>query len=388
MAGFVGLALFVFALSPLVVTATSGAIWTTTGSCGDPQNINHYPANSDVFINGANFAAAASVHWQIQIPGNNGTILAQGDLVTDGNGAFCVNAGTIPSGGPYQSKITINGDESKGDNFSIDAAVYPTPAYGYPTPSYAYPTPAYGYQTPQAYEYPTPSYGYQTPQYGYEYQTPAYGYEYQTPDSYEYQTPYQTPSTDLSLTKVVDDSTPTHNQNVKYTLTVTNNGPSTANNVVVNDTLPSGVSYVSADASQGSYDHNTGVWTVGTLTNGQSETLVIEVNVDASAGETVSNEACARLNQEVITDHNSENNCDSVDITVHRSSGGGGGGYSTPYSYETPYATPYATPSTPGQVLGATTGLPRTGTPLWFVMLAVGATVLLINRKAMYQLFE
>ena len=32
-----------------------GAIWTTTGSCGDPQNINHYSTGDDVYINGDNF---------------------------------------------------------------------------------------------------------------------------------------------------------------------------------------------------------------------------------------------------------------------------------------------------------------------------------------------
>ena len=89
---------------------------------------------------------------------------------------------------------------------------------------------------------------------------------------------------DLVTTKGVDDGTPDEGQSVVYLLSVTNNGPDSATNVVVTDVLPSGVSYVSEVASQGSYVSGTGVWTVGTLANGATETLSITARVDAGQG--------------------------------------------------------------------------------------------------------
>jgi LPXTG-site transpeptidase (sortase) family protein len=72
-------------------------------------------------------------------------------------------------------------------------------------------------------------------------------------------------SADLSLTKIVDDSTPQVGQDVTFTITITNDGPDQATNVVVSDQLPVGYTYVSSNPSQGSYDDTTGLWSVGTL---------------------------------------------------------------------------------------------------------------------------
>lgn len=58
-------------------------------------------------------------------------------------------------------------------------------------------------------------------------------------------------SADLSLTKVGPTSVVAGEQ-VEYTITVTNAGPSTAHDVLVQDTLPAGVSFVSVDPSTGS----------------------------------------------------------------------------------------------------------------------------------------
>ncbi len=51
---------------------------------------------------------------------------------------------------------------------------------------------------------------------------------------------------DLALTKTASPNPVLVGQNLTYTLTVTNNGPSTAANVLVNDPLPAGVTFVSA----------------------------------------------------------------------------------------------------------------------------------------------
>jgi len=84
---------------------------------------------------------------------------------------------------------------------------------------------------------------------------------------------------DVAVTKTVDDPTPNVGQDVTFTVRVTNNGPNAATNVVVHDPLPAGLEFVSATPSQGSYDPDTGNWTVGDLDPRQSATLEITVTV-------------------------------------------------------------------------------------------------------------
>ncbi|MCB0597952.1 MAG: DUF11 domain-containing protein, partial [Phaeodactylibacter sp.] len=87
---------------------------------------------------------------------------------------------------------------------------------------------------------------------------------------------------DLELDKTVDNPTPNVGSNVAFTVSLTNQGPSTATGVTVGDQLPSGYAYVSSTASQGSYNAGTGTWDVGTLAAGQSVTLTITATVNAS----------------------------------------------------------------------------------------------------------
>ncbi|MEM1093847.1 MAG: T9SS type A sorting domain-containing protein [Bacteroidota bacterium] len=85
---------------------------------------------------------------------------------------------------------------------------------------------------------------------------------------------------DLSLQKIVDNTTPTVGDNVTFTLTLLNDGPSTATGVEVTDQLPSGLAFVSANPSN-AYDDNSGVWTVGSVAAGTQAVLelVAEVTV-------------------------------------------------------------------------------------------------------------
>ncbi|HUG71519.1 MAG TPA: DUF11 domain-containing protein, partial [Pirellulaceae bacterium] len=91
---------------------------------------------------------------------------------------------------------------------------------------------------------------------------------------------------DLSLTKTVDDATPTSGQQVTFTVTVSNAGPSSATNVVVQDSLPAGLTFVSSTPSQGTFNNATGQWAVGTIANGGSATLQIVAAVTTSGAKT------------------------------------------------------------------------------------------------------
>jgi uncharacterized repeat protein (TIGR01451 family) len=94
------------------------------------------------------------------------------------------------------------------------------------------------------------------------------------------------------LTKTVSTLVSNVGHQFHYILTVRNNGPNTATNVRVNELIPAGLTFNSYTATQGIYNHITGVWTVGTLLNGASAVLRIFVTPTASvAGETVVNSA-------------------------------------------------------------------------------------------------
>ncbi len=68
---------------------------------------------------------------------------------------------------------------------------------------------------------------------------------------------------DLSLTKTVNNTAPRLNENVTFTITVSNaSGFSSATGVIVQDLLPAGLSYVS-DNGGGSYSSSSGIWTIG-----------------------------------------------------------------------------------------------------------------------------
>ena len=86
-------------------------------------------------------------------------------------------------------------------------------------------------------------------------------------------------TSDIEISKTVNNAHPNYLQNVKYTIKVHNNGPDTATGVTVTDKLPVGLKFIS---SNGNYDPATGKWTVGNLANGGEATLEITAQVVAS----------------------------------------------------------------------------------------------------------
>jgi uncharacterized repeat protein (TIGR01451 family) len=113
---------------------------------------------------------------------------------------------------------------------------------------------------------------------------------------------------DLRVTKAASNLTPAVGGQLTYTIAVTNLGPNEATSAEISDVLPPGVTFVSATASQGTYDAGTGVWTLGAIPVTVTETLSITVRIDALGP--VSNTATRQSSAPV--DPNPENDSDSA----------------------------------------------------------------------------
>jgi gliding motility-associated-like protein/uncharacterized repeat protein (TIGR01451 family) len=94
-------------------------------------------------------------------------------------------------------------------------------------------------------------------------------------------TPVPIPVSNIVVTKTVDELKPFVGNDVVFTITVTNNGPSDATGVFATDKLANGYTYVS-DNGLGAFNSNTGVWTIGNLANGDTVKLEITANVNVT----------------------------------------------------------------------------------------------------------
>jgi uncharacterized repeat protein (TIGR01451 family) len=124
------------------------------------------------------------------------------------------------------------------------------------------------------------------------------------------------PATDLAVE--ISSSVPIVGigQAFQYVVTATNNGPLDATDVVLSDTLPAGVSFVSATTDQGVVPTQAGgvvAVTFGTLAAGDSANLTIVVDPTASPGATLIDSASVAGQQ---ADPNPANNTATMDLMV------------------------------------------------------------------------
>ena len=77
----------------------------------------------------------------------------------------------------------------------------------------------------------------------------------------------------LTQDKTVNTATAHEGGTLIYTMTVGNTGTADATSVTATETLPAGVTFVSATPSTGSFDSTSGVWTIGTVATGTTQTL-------------------------------------------------------------------------------------------------------------------
>lgn len=122
-------------------------------------------------------------------------------------------------------------------------------------------------------------------------------------------------NSNLSITKISDSAVYSVGDTVTYTLTVHNAGPDDATGVVVSDTFPSTLTFVSA-VPPADYDNNTGIWTVGSLANGASAVLTITATVNAST------EGTEILNSASVTSNSSDDllsdNLAAANISINK----------------------------------------------------------------------
>ena len=100
-------------------------------------------------------------------------------------------------------------------------------------------------------------------------------------DAVEFVFELPVPPADLEIVKTASPDPALAGSDLTYTLTVTNNGPRDATSVVVNDSLPAGVTWVSTTPSQGSCSAPSGVTCeLGAIANGGTATVDIVVTVN------------------------------------------------------------------------------------------------------------
>jgi uncharacterized repeat protein (TIGR01451 family) len=89
---------------------------------------------------------------------------------------------------------------------------------------------------------------------------------------------------DIAVTQNVSNNTPVKGDTMTMTITVVNNGPDDATGVQITDNIPQGLTLLTAAASDGTYDSQTGVWNIGDLNINETATLTLTVKVNADSG--------------------------------------------------------------------------------------------------------
>jgi len=132
---------------------------------------------------------------------------------------------------------------------------------------------------------------------------------------------------DVAVSLGVNKSSVKQGELLTYTITVSNFGPGNAADVVMNNTISSGATFVSAQASKGSFTtpppNQSGVvtWYLGELSNGQATSAQLVVTVIVRGKTTITNTATVSTTS---TDSNSVNNSASITTSIASGSSKGG----------------------------------------------------------------
>jgi uncharacterized repeat protein (TIGR01451 family) len=123
-------------------------------------------------------------------------------------------------------------------------------------------------------------------------------------------------TSDLGITKTDSPDPVTTGSDVTYTINVTNNGPGTAQSVIVTDNLPGSVTFVSCSSTGGGVCGGTGnnrTITFSSLASGASATITLVATANGAGGTTITNTATVASS---TSDPNTGNNSSTATTTV------------------------------------------------------------------------
>jgi uncharacterized repeat protein (TIGR01451 family) len=123
-------------------------------------------------------------------------------------------------------------------------------------------------------------------------------------------------SADVSVTKTDGTDPVLAGSMLTYTLVVSNAGPANAANVVTTDTLPTGVTFGSANPTQTGVSGSVVNWSLGTVNANTTRTIVVTVTVNAGTSGVITNTAVVTT---TTPDPNPTNNTSTVTTTVTQS---------------------------------------------------------------------
>jgi uncharacterized repeat protein (TIGR01451 family) len=118
---------------------------------------------------------------------------------------------------------------------------------------------------------------------------------------------------DLSISKSADKSVVYPGDYLTYTITITNDGPNVATNVVVYDNLPIQVSFNYANPAPSGNSGSLYWWNIGTISVDESKIITVNVTVNTVPAGTISNSAYVTSD---TYDPTPENNDDTEQIGV------------------------------------------------------------------------
>ncbi len=120
---------------------------------------------------------------------------------------------------------------------------------------------------------------------------------------------------DIAVAKTVDELNPLENGTVNFTITATNIGSEDVTELDINEEIPAGLTLVQSTPSQGSYNQLNNLWSVGSITSGNSATLQIEATVNSgiTADSLINKVFIQGLNQ---VDINSANDTSQVVLKI------------------------------------------------------------------------
>ena len=170
---------------------------------------------------------------------------------------------------------------------------------------------------------------------------------------------------DLEIHIVADKSEIYVGDNVVYTVTVINNGPSDAINTIANILIPNALSILSYNATKGTFDITSGNWSIGNLTNGEKVVLTFVAKALNEGNSTVYVNVTSETFEVIL-----ENNYDNVTVKVLKKAAPIG-----------PDKQVHPDGSSSDNECGKSVNLPNTGNPLVILLLCILSVIFVGSRK-------